>query len=47
MLSNSNAPFIKQMYKDFYIEIIKAPRTINCKANGRKNIEEVLIRNYI
>ncbi|WP_341757539.1 DNA adenine methylase [Candidatus Tisiphia endosymbiont of Ditula angustiorana] len=46
MLSNSNIQFIKHMYKDFYIEIIEVPRTINCKANGRKNAEEVLIRNY-
>ncbi len=46
MLSNSNIQFIKQMYKDFYIEIIEAPRAINCKANERKNAEEVLIRNY-
>ncbi|MFP3018093.1 MAG: DNA adenine methylase [Candidatus Tisiphia sp.] len=46
MLSNSNIQFIKHMYKDFYIEIIEVPRTINCKANERKNAEEVLIRNY-
>ncbi len=47
MLSNSNIPFIRHMYKDFYIEIIEAPRTINCKVDGRKNAEEILIRNYI
>ncbi|MDD9335760.1 MAG: Dam family site-specific DNA-(adenine-N6)-methyltransferase [Rickettsiaceae bacterium] len=47
MLSNSNIPFIRHIYKDFYIEIIEAPRSINCRANARKNAEEILIRNYI
>lgn len=46
MLSNSDSPFIKNLYKDFYIDIVEAPRHINCKANGRKVTQEVLIRNY-
>ncbi|BFD46733.1 MAG: hypothetical protein DMENIID0002_13790 [Rickettsia endosymbiont of Sergentomyia squamirostris] len=41
MLSNSNIQFIRHIYKDFYIEIIEAPRSINCRANARKNAEEV------
>lgn len=46
MLSNSNTNFIRNLYKDFDIKIVSAPRTINCKVDGRKAAEEVLVRNY-
>ncbi len=47
MLSNSNTELINKLYegKDFIIEKIVAPRSINCKGNNRKSVE-VLIRNY-
>lgn len=48
MLSNSNTPFIRNLYsgKMFKTAIVKAPRLVNCKPNGRKDVEEVLITNY-
>ena len=46
MLSNSNTEFIRVLYKDFYIDEIDAPRTINCKGEGRKRVNELVIRSY-
>ncbi|MWV62689.1 Dam family site-specific DNA-(adenine-N6)-methyltransferase [Helicobacter saguini] len=47
LLSNSNTPFIKDLYKDYEIIELKAKRAINCKGNGRGEISELLIRgNY-
>ena len=36
MLSNSNTELIRDLYKDFYIDEIDAPRTINCKGEGEE-----------
>ena len=46
MLSNHNTEFIRELYKDFHINVIKAKRMINSKGNGRGEVEEVLITNY-
>ena len=48
MLSNSNTPFIRKLYKSkhFNIEVVEAPRMVNCKPGGRGVVEEVLITNY-
>ena len=46
MLSNSATPFIKELYKEYDITIVKAKRVINANANKRNAVEEVLIRNY-
>ncbi len=46
LLSNSATPFIKELYKEYKIEIIKAKRAINSQADKRGEIDEVLIRNY-
>ena len=46
LLSNSATPFIKDLYKDYKIEIVNAKRAVNSKADKRGEIEEVLIRNY-
>jgi len=46
MLSNSATDFIKDLYKDYYITIVKAKRAINSNANKRGEIEEVIITNY-
>lgn len=46
LLSNSSAQMIKDIYSNFNIEIVCASRAINCDANKRGNVEEVLIRNY-
>lgn len=44
MKSNSNTDFIKDMYKKYTIDFVQANRFINSKADGRKKIDEVLIR---
>ena len=46
LLSNSATDFIKDLYKDYIIDIIPAKRIINSNATLRGDIEEVLIRNY-
>lgn len=46
MLSNSDAPLINDLYKDFKIHKIYAARAINSKGDGRGKILEVLVTNY-
>lgn len=46
MLSNSSTDFIKDLYKDYAISMVKAKRAINADANKRGEIDEVIIRNY-
>lgn len=46
MLSNSATDFIKDLYKDYSVFIVKAKRAINADSNKRGEIEEVIIRNY-
>jgi len=46
LLSNSATNFIKELYRDYKIEIVQAKRNINSKVSKRGKIEEVLIRNY-
>ena len=45
VLSNSDTVFIKELYKNFDINIVNANRFINSKSSGRGKIAEVLIRN--
>lgn len=46
LLSNSATDFIKDLYKNYKIEIIQAKRAINSKPDKRGEIDEVLVRNY-
>lgn len=46
MLSNSATAFIKDLYKDYNISVVKAKRIVNSDASKRGAVEEVLIRNY-
>ena len=46
MLSNHNTSFINELYKDFNIHVVNAKRMINSKADGRGEVEEVIITNY-
>jgi len=46
LLSNSYTSFIKMLYSEFTIITVYARRAINSKADGRKPIAEVLIKNY-
>ena len=46
MLSNHNTAFINELYKGFNIHVVSAKRMINSKADGRGDVEEVIITNY-
>lgn len=46
LLSNSATDFIKDLYQEYDITIVKAKRAISADARKRGAIEEVLIRNY-
>lgn len=46
MLSNSDTEFIRKLYAGYNITTVYARRSINCKADGRGNVSEVVIRNY-
>ena len=46
MLSNHNTKFINELYKGFHITVVHAKRMINSKADGRGEVEEVIITNY-
>lgn len=43
MLSNSDCPFVRDLYKDFVIHTIYASRSINSNAEKRGKITELLI----
>jgi len=46
MLSNSDTPLIRELYKDFTINEIQASRAINSNGTGRGKITELLVINY-
>ena len=46
LLSNSSAPFIKELYSEYNIHSINANRSINSIGEKRGQIEELLIKNY-
>jgi DNA adenine methylase len=46
LLSNSSAGFIKDLYKQYNIRIVKANRAINSNGANRGEVDELLIRNY-
>jgi DNA adenine methylase len=46
MLSNYNTKLIKELYKDFNINIIHGKTMIGAKSKDRKVVDEVLITNY-
>jgi DNA adenine methylase len=46
LASNSSADFVKKLYSNFKIDIIKASRSINSKGSKRGKVEEVIIRNF-
>jgi DNA adenine methylase len=45
LLSNAATPFMKELYQNYRIEIVKAKRNINAKGDGRKEVDEILVRN--
>lgn len=46
LLSNSATDFIKELYQDYRVTVVKARRAVNADAKKRGGIEEVLVRNY-
>jgi DNA adenine methylase len=46
MLSNSDCQFVRELYSDFNINSIIAPRLINSNARKRGKISEVLVTSY-
>ncbi|HEY8429522.1 MAG TPA: Dam family site-specific DNA-(adenine-N6)-methyltransferase [Sandaracinaceae bacterium] len=46
MLSNSDVPFIRDLYRDYRIDTVVAPRAVNCDVRGRGLVSEVVVRNY-
>lgn len=46
MLSNSDCPFIRDLYRDFSVHTVFAARAINSKASKRGKITEVLVTSY-
>jgi DNA adenine methylase len=43
LLSNSDTPPVRELYKGFKIEEVSAPRRVNSKADKRGNVGELLI----
>ena len=46
MLSNSDTPFVRSLYPGYDIQVVYAPRAINCRADRRGPVTELVIRNY-
>jgi len=46
MLSNSDTEFIRELYADFHIDVVMAPRMVNRDAAKRGPVAEVVVRNY-
>lgn len=45
VLSNSDTPFIRELYAEFQVTTVGAHRAVNSKADGRGKITEVLVSN--
>ncbi len=43
LLSNSDTPFVRELYKSFKIERVEVPRRVNSKASKRGKVGELLI----
>lgn len=46
MQSNSSAPIVFDMYKEYNIDTISVSRNVGASAQSRKQISETIIRNY-
>lgn len=46
MLSNSDVPFIRALYRDFRVDVVYAARAVSCNGRGRGRVPEVVVRNY-
>lgn len=46
MLSNSDVPLIRELYRGYAIDVVLAPRAVNCDAKSRGPVRELVVRNY-
>lgn len=46
MVSNSDTEEIRDLYKSFDLTVVKAARAINCRADGRGVVNELVLRSY-
>jgi len=46
MLSNSDTPTMRKLYKGFRIDVVHAARAVNCKGTKRGKVREIVVRNY-
>ncbi len=46
MLSNAATDFIRKQYAGYRIEVVKAKRSVNSKADRRAAVDEVVVMNY-
>lgn len=46
MLSNSDIPEVRDLYKEFNIHVIEVPRRINSKSTKRSAVNELAVTNY-
>jgi DNA adenine methylase len=46
MLSNSDAPLIRDLYRGYTIDVVLAARAVNCDAKSRGPVRELVVRNY-
>ncbi len=46
MLSNSDTELVRRLYSGFIVETIQAKRPVNCRADRRGAVNEVIVRNY-
>jgi DNA adenine methylase (dam) len=46
MLSNSSTDFIREQYAPYTITTVQAKRAVNSNADGRGQVDEVVVRNY-
>lgn len=46
MLSSSDTPFTRELYRGYEIKVVTARRAINCRPDRRGPVTELVIRNY-
>ncbi|MGM0574600.1 MAG: DNA adenine methylase [Myxococcota bacterium] len=46
VLSNSDTPLVRELYEDFRVETVLAPRAISRRADGRRPVREVIVRSW-
>lgn len=46
MLSNHDTPLIRELYKGFRFELVKARRNVNRNPEGRAGVDELVVLNY-